>query len=171
VPPVASPTPLAVLVKHAQWIVLGTVVAVIWDAYRPPPDAAGETPAPAFYPDQVLRVQVSLILKDTRSLWGRLVERKTVLVLKPYNARRLAPDDRGFFFLTRNAVPAQGGVPYDLAVRQLGYIEVGLSQPYRVGGLIPRWISNGLTEPLPISQGATIRQAIAAWRAEALDNI
>ena len=160
-PPAAPPTPLALLVQYAQWIVLGTVVAVIWDAYHSPPGA----PSPAFYPDQVLRLQISLIFKDTRAAWWRLVEREVVLVLKPYNARHLAVDDRGLFFLTRNAVPAQGGVPYDLAARQTGYIEVGLSQPYRVGGLVPRWISNGLSEPLPPERARAVRAALAAGRA------
>jgi hypothetical protein len=104
------------------------------------------------------------VLKDTRSRWARLVERESVLVLKPYNARHLAVEDLGIFFLTRNAVPAQGGVPYALPARQTGYIEVGLSQPYRVGGVIPRWISNGLDAPLPLAEASAVRAAVAAWR-------
>jgi hypothetical protein len=160
----APPTPLALLVEYAQWIVLGTVMAVIWDAHRPAAVDDSGSAAPAFYPDQVLRVQVSMILKDTRSVWWRMVEREAVLILKPYNTRRLVLDDRGIFFLTRNAIPAQGGMPYAQPARQSGYIEVGLSQPYRVGGLVPRWISNGLHEPLPLARSAEVWAALAAWQ-------
>jgi hypothetical protein len=149
------PTPLPLLIRHAQWIVVGTVIAVMWDAAQP---AGSERPA--FYPDQVLRVRVGVTLKDTRSPWRRLWERGTVQVHKPYNARRLAPGDGEIFFLTRNAVPAQGGAPYDLTARQTGYLEVGLSQPYRVGGLYPPWVSNGLDEPLPLARIEDVQAAL-----------
>lgn len=162
-PAPAAPTPLALLVAYAQWIVAGTVEAVVWDAGGAPA-LAGAAPAFAFYPDQVVRLRIAHSLKDTRARWRRLVERGAVLVWKPYNARRLAPGDRGIFFLTRNAIPAQGGVPYALPARQTGYIEIGLSQPYRVGGLIPRWVSNGLLEPLPLARAAAVRAALATLR-------
>lgn len=156
------PTSLALLVQYAQWIVLGTITTVVWDA-----QPASVTPLrqPTFYPDQVVRLHIAGILNDTRSLWERLVEHTDVLVLKPYNARYLEPDTPGIFFLTRNAVPAHGGVPYALPARQTGHIEIGLSQPYRVGGLLPRWISNGLYEPLPVAEVSTVRAALATWRA------
>jgi hypothetical protein len=165
IPPVSGvpPTPLPLLVQYAQWIVLGTIAAVVWDAA--PPLAAG-VPSPPFSPDQVVRLHIAGVLKDTRGVWTRLVERESVLVLKPYNARHLAVEDLGIFFLTRNAVPAQGGVPYALPARQTGYIEVGLSQPYRVGGVIPRWISNGLDAPLPLAEASVVRAAVADWRRE-----
>jgi hypothetical protein len=159
--PGVPPTPLALLVEYAQWIVLGTITAVVWDAAAP---LSAGTPPPVFYPDQVVRLHVAGVLKDTRSRWARLVEREAVLVLKPYNARHLAVNERGIFVLTRNAVPAQGGVPYALPARQTGYLEVGLSQPYRVGGVIPRWISNGLHAPLPLADAPQVRAAVAAGR-------
>ena len=130
-------------------------MAVVWDAAKP----AGTGP-PAFYPDQVVRVRIGATLKDMRGLWRRLRERGSVAVHKPYNARRLVPGDAGIFFLTRNAVPAQGGAPYDLPARQTGYLEVGLSQPYRVGGLYPPWVSNGLYEPLPLGRIGAVRAAL-----------
>jgi hypothetical protein len=151
-----APTPLPLLVRHAQWIVVGAVLEVVWDAYTP---AAS---VPQFYPDQVLRLRVRAGLKDTRGGWRRIWERGTVLIHKPYNARRLAPGDAGIFFLTRNAVPAQGGAPYDLPARQTGYLEVGLSQPYRVGGLYPPWVSNGLYEPLPLERVGEVRRLVQA---------
>lgn len=159
-PPPAAPTPLALLVEYAQWIVAGTVQAVVWEAAG----AAGGRAGSAFYPDQVVRLRITRRFKDTRSRWRRLVERRTVLVWKPYNVRHLAPGDGGIFFLTRNAVPAQGGVPYALRARQTGFIEIGLSQPYRADGLIPRWVSNGLHEPLPVARTAEVQAALAAGR-------
>src|SRR6478672_4283357 len=105
----ATPTSLPLLVRHSQWIVVGTVQAVRWDAYR-----LTGAEAPAFYPDQVFRLRVQQTLKDTRSAWARLREPAPALALKPYNARHLAPGDHGIFFLTRNAIPKQGGAPYDL---------------------------------------------------------
>lgn len=153
--PDPAPTPLPLLIQHAQWIVAGTVIAVLWDAAQP----AGGGP-PALYPDQVVRVRVATTLKDRRGWWRRLRERGSVAVHKPYNARRLAPGDGGIFFLTRNAVHAQGGAPYDLTARQTGYLEVGLSQPYRVGGLYPPWVSNGLYEPLPLERIEDVQAAL-----------
>ncbi len=155
------PTPLALLVQYAQWVVLGTITAVAWDAHKVPTGAA----TPTFYPDQVVRLHIAGVLNDTRSVWERMVEGTDVLILKPYSARHLEPDTQGIFFLTRNAVPAHGGVPYALPARQTGYIEIGLSQPYRVGGLVPRWISNGLYEPRPVAEVSAVRAALAAWRA------
>jgi hypothetical protein len=152
-----APPSLPLLVQHSQWIVIGTVQAVLWDAYRP---GAGEPPA--FYPDQVLAVRVQAGLKDTRSAWARLRERGPALVLKPYNMRHLAPGEAGIFFLTRNAIPKQGGAPYALAAVQTGYLAVGLGQPYVVGGLRPRWVSNGLDGPLPVDLLAAVRAVVVA---------
>ena len=149
-----DPTPLPLLVRHAQWIVLGTVTEVLWDAYQP-----GAT-VPQFYPDQVVMLRVGETLKDTRSAWRRLRERGAVQVHKPYSARHWAPGDAGIFFLTRNAVPQQGGAPYDLAARQAGFLEVGLSQPYRVGGLYPPWVSNGRDTPWPDAQAGDVRALV-----------
>ena len=81
-------------------------------------------------------------------------------MLKPYNTRHLAPGDGGIFFLTRNAIPKQGGAPYTLAAVQTGYLAVGLGQPYVVGGLRPRWVSNGLDGPLPPDQIAAVRAVV-----------
>ena len=145
-----DPTPLPLLVRHAQWIVAGEVQAVLAEA----PPAPG---VPGFFGDQVLRVRVRAGLKDTRP-WPRLLwERGTILVHKPYNARRLAPGDAGIFFLTRNTIPAHGGAPYDLPARRLGFLEVGLSQPYRLGDLLAPWVSNGRDAPLDPARVAEVR--------------
>jgi len=105
IPPVSGgpPTPLALLVEYAQWIVLGTITVVVRDAAAPPGAGA---PPPVFYPDQVVRLHIAGVLKDTRSRWARLVERQAVR-----DARTAVVTDDG------EALEAERAHDRDLVVR------------------------------------------------------
>ena len=100
-------------------------------------------------------------LKDTRGRLARWMGGGRLLVHKPYSVRRLAVGDGGLFFLTRNAVPTQGGPPFDATARATGDLHVGLSQPYRVGRWMAAWVSNGQDAPLPLARLDEVQAALA----------